>query len=313
MSKTEQEINGEIQVELRQLQYFVKVAKKQHVTRAAEELHVAQSAVSRQIGQLEQELGVNLFIQKGRNLHLTPAGKLFLDRVEKILYDLDKAVNEVREFIDPETGEIRLGFPHTLGVNIVPVIVSHFRQEYPNVTFRFKQGMYHSLIQSVVDGDLDLALISPCPEEHEHVVGEVLLTEALYAILPRNHRLADCESIHLSQLKDDSFVLFSEGYSLRSIVWEACLKAGFTPKVGFEGEETETISALVAAGMGVSLLPEMALKDESPDGPIKVKVIEPEVTRTAGLIRRKGEELPQVAEVFRQFLLRYYKAEKVKN
>lgn len=92
-------------VELRQLQYFVKVARKEHVTQAAEELHVAQSAVSRQIHQLEQELGVNLFMQKGRNLHLTAVGQLFCSRVETILKDLDRAVNEVHEFIDLSKGK----------------------------------------------------------------------------------------------------------------------------------------------------------------------------------------------------------------
>src|ERR1700730_6643931 len=100
-------------LELRQLQYFVKVARKQHVTHAAEELHVAQSAVSRQIRLLEDELGVHLFVQKGRNLHLTSVGKLFLDRVEEVLTGLERAVNEIHEFLDPEAGEIRIGFPHS--------------------------------------------------------------------------------------------------------------------------------------------------------------------------------------------------------
>lgn len=89
-------------MELRQLQYFMKVAQKEHVTQAAEELHVAQSAVSRQIHQLEEELGVNLFMQKGRNLQLTPVGQLFCKRVETIIKDLERAVLEVHEFLDPE-------------------------------------------------------------------------------------------------------------------------------------------------------------------------------------------------------------------
>jgi LysR family transcriptional activator of glutamate synthase operon len=302
---SESNINGEITLELRQLQYFVKVARKQHVTKAAEELHVAQSAVSRQIHQLEEELGVKLFAQQGRNLQLTPVGRLFLSRMENVLTDLEKAVLEVHEFMDPEMGEVRLGFPHSLGVNLVPDVVARFRKEHPNVKFRFKQGKYNSLIQDVVKGEVDLALISPFPEDHELVTGEVLLTEELYAILPQSHVLAEHSSIRLEQLKDESFVLFSEGYSLRPIVWDACLKAGFTPKIGFEGEETDTIRGLVAAGMGVSLLPEMALGNVSAFQPAKVRVAEPYVTRTIGLIRRKGEKLPLVADVFRQFLQEY--------
>lgn len=294
-------------MELRQLQYFVKVARKQHVTQAAEELHVAQSAVSRQIHQLEQELGLELFVQKGRNLHLTPVGKLFLSRVEELLTGLEKAVSEIKEFLDPEVGEISLGFPHSLGISLVPSVVAEFRKDHPNVKFRLKQGTYSSLIRDVVRGDVDLAFISPFPEKNDQVSGEIVLTEELYAILPANHVLAEYQSIRLEQLKDDSFVLFAEPYSLRTIVWEACRKAGFKPIIGFEGEETDTIRGLVAAGMGVSLLPEMALTEISPLMPVKVKVTEPHVTRTIGLIWKSGQKQTIVVEMFQQFLFDYFR------
>ncbi|MCR8631108.1 LysR family transcriptional regulator [Paenibacillus radicis (ex Xue et al. 2023)] len=293
-------------MELRQLQYFVKVAKKEHVTQAAEELHVAQSAVSRQIHQLEEELGVALFVQKGRNLQLTSVGKLFLSRIDEILLELERAVTEVREFLDPEAGEIRIGFPHSLGIYLLPTVVASFRRTHPNVKFRLRQGTYNSLIRDLVKGEIDLAFISPFPEKHEHVSGHLLLEEELYAIVPQGHILADNGTIRLEQLRDDSFVMFSEEYSLRSIVLEACEKAGFVPQIGFEGEETDTIRGLVAAGMGVSLLPEMALTEISQLQPAKVRVIEPQVTRSIGLIQRTGDKLPLVAEGFQSFLLHFF-------
>lgn len=298
-------------MELRQLQYFVKVARKQHVTQAAEELHVAQSAVSRQIHQLEEELGVQLFIQKGRNLQLTSVGKLFLERVEGIIADLEKAVNEIHEFLDPEKGEIRIGFPHSLGIYLLPTVVAQFRKDHPNVKFRLRQGTYNSLIRDVMKGEIDLAFISPFPEKHEHVSGELLLQEELFAILPQGHQLAGSKAIRLEQLKDDSFVMFSEEYSLRAIVLEACTTAGFVPNIGFEGEETDTIRGLVAAGMGVSLLPEMALTEISQLQPAKVRIIDPQVTRSVGLIQRTGERLPLVAEVFQRFLLDFFQHKKL--
>ena len=294
-------------MELRQLHYFVKVAQKEHVTQAAEELHVAQSAVSRQIHQLEEELGVKLFVQKGRNVQLTPVGHLFLKRAEVILADLEKAVVEIHEFLDPERGEIRLGFPHSLGISLIPQVVAAFRKLYPNVRFRFRQGMYPLLIRDLVQGDIDLAFISPFPKEHELVSGEVVLSEQLFAILPPNHPLAAEEEIELSQLSEETFVLFSEGYSLRPIVVDACKEAGFTPKIGFEGEETDTIRGLVAAGMGVSLLPEMALHYTGPLQAVKVPLSYPEVSRTIGLIHRTNEKLPLVANLFHKFLLGYFK------
>lgn len=293
-------------MELRQLQYFVKVARKQHVTNAAEELHVAQSAISRQIHQLEEELGVPLFVRKGRNLQLTSVGKLFLERIEVVLADMERAVSEVREFLDPEAGEIRIGFPHSLGIYLLPTVVASFRQSHPNVKFRLRQGTYNSLIRDVMKGEIDLSFISPFPEKHLYVSGRLLLQEELYAILPQGHKLADNETIRLEQLREESFVMFSDEYSLRNIVLEACAKAGFVPRIGFEGEETDTIRGLVAAGVGVSLLPEMALTEISQLQPAKVRVIEPLVTRSVGLIQRTGDKLPLVAEMFQQFLFDHF-------
>ncbi|MDB4866632.1 MAG: LysR family transcriptional regulator [Cohnella sp.] len=296
-------------MELRQLQYFVKVAKLQHVTKAAEVLHVAQSAVSRQIHRLEEELGVRLFMQKGRNVQLTAVGQLFLRRAESLLTDLDRAVMEIHEFLDPEVGEIRLGFPHSHGYHLVPRVVAAFRKLHPNVKFRFRQGMSASLIKDVAESEVDLAFISPFPEKNDLVTGEIILTEELFAILPDNHPLAMEVAIDLEQLKDETFVLFSPGYSLRSLVWEACLAAGFTPKIGFEGEETDTIRGLVSAGMGVSLLPEMALYQTSSMMPAVVKVRHPHVIRNVGLIRRNGIKLPTIVQMFHAFLLDYFKNE----
>lgn len=215
-----------------------------------------------------------------------------MSRAEGILADLERAITEVREFLDPEAGEIRIGFPHSLGIYLLPTVVASFRQTHPNVKFRLRQGTYNSLIRDVMEGEIDLAFISPFPDNHDHVSGELLLQEELYAIVPEGHILAGLESIRLEQLKDEPFVMFSEAYSLRTIVLEACGKAGFMPRIGFEGEETDTIRGLVAAGMGVSLLPEMALTEISQLQPAKVRITEPQVTRSIGLIQRTGEKLP---------------------
>lgn len=294
-------------MELRQLQYFVKVARKQHVTQAAEELHVVQSAVSRQIRLLEEELGVTLFVQKGRNVQLTSIGRLFLNRVESILSDLDRAVDEIHEFLDPDAGEIRIGFPHSIVLTLLPSVIAAFRKDYPSSKFVLKQGTYNSLIRDVAKGEIDLAFVSPFPETHEHVTGEYLMTDELYAILPPGHKLSEHKEIRLAQLKNESFVMFSDAYSLRTIVMDACLKAGFTPQIEFEAEETDAIRGLVAAGMGVSLLPELALIESNVLQPVKMKIVEPKVTRSIGLIRRRGEKLPLIAEVFVRFLMTYFK------
>jgi LysR family transcriptional activator of glutamate synthase operon len=290
-------------MELRQLIYFERVARRQHVTQAAEELHIAQSAISRQIHLLESELQVRLFVQKGRNLQLTVAGQLFLKRVESILAELEHAVQEVRNLSDPESGEVRIGFPHSLGVHLVPLMVSRFRVHHPQARFRLLQGSYTSLIRDVEEGIVDLALISPMPEGLEQVTGDLLLSEELFVVLPPNHPLANESGLTLDRLRHEPFVLFSEGYSLRTIVWDACLRAGFTPRISFEGEETDTIRGLVAAGLGVSLLPEMALHTTGDLRPACVPLTGDRVTRSIGVIRQTKSILPAITETFRKFLM----------
>jgi LysR family transcriptional activator of glutamate synthase operon len=293
-------------MELRQIQYFIEVARREHVTRAAESLHVAQSAISKQISNLEQELKVQLFIRQGRNVKLTPIGRIFLQRVESAMSEIEKAVQEVSEYLDPETGEIRIGFPHSLAAVTLPSVVSAFRQEHPNVRFQLRQGTVHHLIEDLVQGEIDLALVSPVPTEHPDVDGHILFTEEMLAILPPNHSLAGSTSIRLSQLKDEPFVLFRTGFTLRTIVMEACEKAGFTPKIAFEGEETDTIRGLVAAGLGVGLLPAIALTESAPINPAHVRISEPRVTRTVGFVTSRTRKMTPAERVFQHFLWEFY-------
>lgn len=126
-----------------------------------------------------------------------------MQRVESVLNELDRSVAEVHEFLDPERGEIRIGFPHSLGTHLIPSIVAEFRRHYPHVKFRFKQGAYPSLIKDVISGEVDLAFISPFPENVGHVAGDIVMTEELFAILPQNHPLASREVIRLEQLRDE--------------------------------------------------------------------------------------------------------------
>ncbi len=295
-------------MELRQLIYFIEVARREHVTRVAEKLHVAQSAISRQISNLEAELGVQLFNREGRNIILTPIGRVFLQRVEKAIEELDKAREEVNEFLDPEAGEIRIGFPHSLATYTLPTFVAAFRAEHPNIRFELKQGTVNHLIGHIVKGEIDLALVSPVPHDHPDVEGHVLFTEEMLAILPPDHPLSESKSIRLAQLEKEPFVIFKSGYTLRNIVIDACEKAGFKPKIAFEGEETATIRGLVAAGLGVGLLPEVALVEKGPFSPAAVRISEPIVSRTVGFVTSRTRKLTPSERVFQHFLRDFYQA-----
>lgn len=293
-------------MELRQLQYFIEVAKREHVTQAAHALHVAQSAVSRQIANLEAELGVSLFTREGRNVKLTSLGKIFLDHAQNAIRELEKAKQEIDEYLDPAKGSIRLGFPSSLAAYVLPTVISAFRAKYPNIRFQLKQGSFHYLIDSVINGEIAIAFIAPVPTDVKEVEGHIFFSDHIVALLPSNHPLADYPAIRLSQLKDESFALFPKGFVLYQLVANACLQMGFEPKVAFEGEDIDAIKGLVATGLGVTLLPEVTLIDSIPQGTIKIPVSEPDMARTVGVIIPKKRKLPPSEQLFYDFIKEFF-------
>lgn len=295
-------------MELRQLKYFIEVAKRQHFTQTAKELHVAQSALSRQISQLEKELGTALFEREGRNVRLTRVGKLFLTRAENALGEIERGRREIRAFLDPELGEVRIGFPQSLAIQLIPNIIAAFRRRHAGTRFSLRQGPAVEMTEYIERGDLDLAFVSPPPNNAPSLAAETLFNEELLAIVPPEHPLAAKKSIQLKELAGEAFILLQSGYSLRAISWDACREAGFTPRIAFEGEETDTVRGLVAAGLGVSLMPEIALAVNRSDlQPVPVRVSEPKITREFSVIHHKQSELPPAASLFKEFLIDYFK------
>lgn len=294
-------------MEFRQIKYFIEVAKREHMTEAADVLHVAQSAISRQISNLESELGIQLFLREGRNLRLTPIGRIFMEHAEMAMKEMDKAIQEIEEFMDPEKGTISVGFPSSLAAHTLPLVISAFRAEHPHVGFRLKQGSFRNLIDSVSKGEIDLAFVGPVPTQEANVHGHILFQEHLFALLPINHPLSDLPSIRLNQLREDSFVLFPSGFILRTLVVDACSQMGFSPKVSFEGEDIDAIKGLVAAGLGVTLLPEVTLFDSLPRATVKIPISEPRVTRTVGVIIPSNRELAPSEKLFYSFLRDFFK------
>src|SRR5690625_3894079 len=149
-------MSGVFFVEFRQLSYFLEVAKREHMTEAAEALHVAQSSVSRSIYNLEQELGVNLFIREGRNVRLTPIGKVFYERALLIQHLMEESKREIQEFLDPHKGTVRIAFPISMMVHTVPSMISSFKKIYPNAKFEMRSGKYHELIAGIKNGSFNI-------------------------------------------------------------------------------------------------------------------------------------------------------------
>lgn len=298
---------GEIDVELRQLRYFAEVARLQHVTEAAENLNVAQSAVSFQINKLEEELGVKLLERNGRNIKLTPIGTTFLSIIKKTLQTVDEAKQVIDEYLDPQKGTIKIGYPSSLASYWLPNVISAFKGKYPEVVFHLRQGSYRYLIDAVKNGDINLAFLGPVPTKDPDIQTKILFTENISSLLPSNHRLADRKRLQLRELQDDPFVLFPEGYILQNIAVEACKEAGFTPNITSEGEDMDALKGLVSAGIGVTLLPESTFYDSTPRFTVKIPIESPQVKRTVGMISPISRDLSPSEKVFYQFAIEYFR------
>lgn len=296
-------------MEIRQMRYFMEVAKREHVTDAANALHVAQSSVSRQIFNLESELGVDLFVREGRSVKLTPIGKMFLERVKQAMYVIHEAEREVKEYLEPERGTVHIAFPISLAAHVLPRAIYAFRQRYPEAKFQMRQALYRDLIDGVIHGEYNLAMIAPLPAEEPKIKQKLLFTERIVALLPMHHRLADRAAIPLRELKDDPFVTLPEGTMFRKIALNACRQIGFSPFVAFEGDDIDALKGLVSAGLGVALMPEVTLIDNVPQSTVKIPIVEPAVTRTIGVIIPTQRKLLPTEQLFYDFLSEFYARE----
>lgn len=281
------------------LAYFAGVARTEHVTRAAHEMQVPQSTLSRAMVRLEKDLGVDLFARHGRTVSLTPAGRTFLTSVERALGKVEKAAESVRADADPESGKVAFGFLHTMGTETVPGLLRAFRADHPRIRFSLVQNYGEAMLERLRAGELDLCLTSPVPDA-PGLVARRLDEQRLRLVVPEDHRLAGRKRIRLAETADESFVTLEPGYGLRRITDDLCAEAGFTPRVAFEGEEAETLRGLVAAGLGVALLPPPAVPRP---GVVELTVTGQRAVREIGVAWLEGHpDTPPVA-AFKQFLL----------
>lgn len=293
-------------MELRQLKYFMEVARVEHMTKASENLHVAQSAVSRQITKLEEELGVHLFDRVGRNMQLTSVGQDFLKQAAIALNELQKAEALVTEYTDPAKGTVRVGLPNSLSTKVLPSVISTFREKYPQITYQFMEGTNEELTEMLLSGVLDMTFLSPVPESSEQIEAIRFFDEKLKLIVPKTHPLAENFTVSLKELASEKFVLYPEDFDLYKIVTKAANKKGFEPQIAFQSRDFYTIQGLVGAGLGISILPEMIL-----DGVIfketkSIALRDKELRRSVGIITTKKRNLSPSENLFRSFIISFF-------
>ncbi|WP_375487663.1 LysR substrate-binding domain-containing protein [uncultured Mycobacterium sp.] len=243
--------------ELRHLRYFRAVAEELHFGRAAERLNVAQPPLSRQIRQLEHEMGVRLLIRTTRKVELTPAGQTYLKRAVAILDAVDDAKHEARRIADGVEGHLAVGCVGSATYSLLPNLVRALRKVLPGVDVSVHGEMLApTQISALLAGDIDLALLRP-PVDKSGLVVETVRRDRLFIALPRGHPLTTRDELRMNDLLDEGFIVHAgHGRSaMNSLLTSLCADAGFVPRVRHEVVETSTLVTLVAAGLGVAVVP----------------------------------------------------------
>jgi len=291
---------------LRDLKYLVALAEHKHFGRAAAACFVSQPTLSTQIKKLEEELGVPLVERAPRKVMLTPAGREAAARARGIVAEVEQMKEAARRSRDPEAGTVRLGIFPTLGPYLLPHVVPAIRGRFPQLELLLVEEKSDVLLTQLRNGQLDAALLAlPLHDEQLHT--EFLFEEPFVLAAPEGHPLAARTALTLDELADQRLLLLQDGHCLRDQALDVCHLAGALEKSEFQATSLETLRQMVAANVGVTLLPMLAVKPPvAPSPNIRLLGFEgahPPSRRIAMVWRRSSamsEFLQQLAALFRE-------------
>ncbi len=244
---------------LRDLKYLLALAEHKHFGRAAAACFVSQPTLSTQIRKLEEELGVSLVERAPRKVMLTPAGRDAAERARRIVAEVEQMKEGARRSQDPEAGTVRLGMFPTLGPYLLPHVIPRIRERFPDLELLLVEEKSDVLLSRLNEGKLDAALLA-LPVHDEQLHSEFLFEEPFVLAVPENHPLAQRDSLSLTELNDQKLLLLEDGHCLREQALEVCRLSGANEKSEFRATSLETLRQMVAAGVGITLLPTLAIK-----------------------------------------------------
>ena len=284
-------------MELQQLRYFCAIADTGSFTRAARQTHVSQPSLSQQIRKLEDELGARLIDRLGRTVQLTELGRSFLPRARAVLRDLEAARSDVLEKKTCIGGPLSVGVIPTIAPYFLPPMLATFSRRFPEVRVTVAEEITPLLLERLRAGTIDVAIAAlPLPARSHDFQAFPLRVEKLFAVLPKKHSLAKRRTVSLEELQDDPFVLLRDGHCFRETAFAACKRARLNPKIVFESGQFSSILSMVSAGLGVSIVPAMAV--EKRVGCRYIPLADERAARTIGAVTLNGRSPTRANEAF---------------
>jgi LysR family transcriptional regulator, hydrogen peroxide-inducible genes activator len=282
-------------MEFHQLRYVCAVADTGNFSRAAERCQIAQPSLSQQVLKLEEDLGAKLFDRLGRSVRLTEAGRVFITHARAILEQMEVARLNVADRNADLRGSIAVGVIPTVTPYLIPSYTAAFAKNYPDAKLRIVEETTSVLVESLRDLSIDVAILA-LPLRHKHLELFPIRTEPLFAVMRKDHPRASAESLALKDLRGESFVMLRDGHCFRDLSIRTCTRARITPNIAFESGQFSSLLAMVAAGVGVSLVPEMAI-----DRNVScryVRLNDAQATRTIVAAVLRGRSLNRVQKAF---------------
>ncbi len=286
-------------MEIVQLKCFLAVVKAGNFTRAAQACHLTQPSLSYQIARLEEELGEPLFVRKPRAVELTPAGRELLESAGRIVAEQERVLARFRQREALEEGELRFGVIPTMAPYLLPNLLEDFRRNHPGMRLVVREGRTSDLVGEVVGGDIEFAIVSDVEAAALKKFSLHLTTlfhERLLLAAPRTHALGGRTRVDVRTLDSAELVLLSEGNCLRDQALQFCQAKDVAGALVCEQLPTQL--AMVAAGLGVAIVPEMSVRETAPAGVALVRFSEPTPTRMIGLLKKRGRKLGTAASKF---------------
>lgn len=282
-------------MELRHVRYFLAVADERSFTRAAEKLSVAQSPLSQQIRKLERELGVDLFFRTTRSVRLTEAGQVFYDRMRTLIANAEGAIDATRQTADGTLGRLSVGFAGSAGYELLPAVARAYTSRFPDVTLDLHTELVTpEQVAALQTGQLEVGILRP-PVQAEGIAVEIVRTEPTMVLLPNRHPASVAPQIDLHDMRDEWFIAYSHNppSTMYDLMVDGCRRAGFTPKIRHMVRNSASLVTLVAAGLGVALVP-ASLRHLKIDGATYRPLRSPKQTVALAIAYRADETNPLV-------------------
>jgi DNA-binding transcriptional LysR family regulator len=289
-------------MDIRQLTYFLEVARLKSMTKAAEVLHISQPALSKMIKGLEDELGMTLIIRTNKSSEVTDAGLIVMEYAQKMMSLMDEMSTTLSDMSNLKRGSIHIGIPPIAGSLFFPKVLAAFHQAFPNIKINITEYGAAKLTKSVLEGEIELGIAVLPIDVHDFNVYPIV-SEEMKLIIHDQHPLASKEKVHMKELKNEEIIFYNEEFGLHDIMWDQFIKHGFEPKILLKSSQWDFMTEIVGANLGITILP-TSISNRIENHHVKIIDLEPSIFWNLAIVTKRDKYISNAARTFIDFFLR---------